>query len=148
VTKDSNDGAVAAFLRGNATYAIHYNVDNPTGTIMSIEHVLRSLETVLTRLENEITHDEKALIEYQVQSEIPFEYEARLQELLIEQTRLNAMLDLDKDDKQAVTADNDNEEAPVLDVDGMTATDMPERGDNDNEAILPVKPIRTGTLDM
>ena len=93
---------------------------------MSIERTLRGLETVQARLEADTLRDEKALAEYRLQSEKPFEHMERLNDLLTEQTRLNAALDLDKDDKQATTADNDN--------DNITA-DTPERNDNDNEIL-------------
>ena len=100
---------------------------------MSIERTLRGLETIKARLENEITRDDKALAEYKAQSEKPFEHEKRLKELLAEQKRLNAALDLDKDDRQAITATTEDEEAAPLDVDSITDSDTPERSNDDND---------------
>jgi hypothetical protein len=134
VTRDEANGDIAAYLRGNATYAIHYNIDNPTGTLMSIERTLRGLESIEARLADEISRDEKALAEYKVQIERAFEHEKRLKELLVEQAKLNTELDLDKDDAQAIVADNDNEAGIVIDVDvdGVTFDEAPEDYDNDN----------------
>lgn len=134
VTRDEVNGDIAAYLRGNATYAIHYNIDNPTGTLLSIERTLRGLESIEARLAEEIARDEKALAEYKVQIERAFEHEERLKQLLAEQAKLNAELDLDKDDAQAIVADNDNEAGVVIDVDidGVSFDEAPEDYDNDN----------------
>ncbi|MGB9151687.1 MAG: hypothetical protein WCD70_01200, partial [Alphaproteobacteria bacterium] len=139
VSRDEANGCVSTFLRGQATYAVHLNADNPIGSLMSIERTLRGLETVQTRIESEIERDEKAMVEYQVQGERDFEHEERLKELLVEQARLNAALDLDKDDKQATTADNDNEEIAFLDAESVISADAPERGGNDSDAFSPEK---------
>ena len=130
------DGSLSTYLRGEAIYAINVNFDNPVGTLMSIERTLRGLETVKERLDTEIDRETKALAEYRMQSEKPFDHEERLKELLVEQARLNAALDLDKDDSQAVVADNDNEEgsSPVIDVDSIIRADVPLR-DGGEEAL-------------
>jgi hypothetical protein len=120
------DDSISAFLRGEATYTVNYNPDSPIGTLMSIERTLRGLETVQSRLEADILRDEKALAEYKLQAEKTFEHMERLNDLLAEQIRLNAALDLDKDDKQATIADNDNDNI---------GADKPERNDNDNEVL-------------
>ncbi len=138
------DGSVSTFLRGEATYTINYNPDSPIGTLMSIERTLHGLETVQSRLEADIQRDGKALAEYRLQSEKPFEHEERLKELLVEQTRLNAALDLDKNDTQAAVADSDDDaDFPALDIDSLTSADAPVRWDNDNLVLRP-----TGTADL
>ncbi|MGB9154800.1 MAG: SNF2-related protein, partial [Alphaproteobacteria bacterium] len=144
VSRDEANGCVSTFLRGQATYAVHLNADSPIGSLMSIERTLRGLETVQTRIESEIERDEKAMAEYQVQGERDFEHEERLKELLVEQARLNAALDLDKDDKQATTADDD-EDITFINAESVISSDAPERGDNDNEALNPEK---TAALSM
>ena len=62
----------------------------------SIEHALRSFERRAEEEQREIERQEKALADYKVQMERPFEHEARLKELLAKQAQLNAALDLDK----------------------------------------------------
>ncbi|MDR3434914.1 MAG: hypothetical protein P4L95_23920, partial [Rouxiella aceris] len=129
------DGSVSTFLRGEATYTINYNPDSPIGTMMSIERTLQGLETVQSRLESDIARDEKALAEYKLQSEKPFEHEEKLKDLLAKQARLNALLDLDKDDKQATTAADDyNEVGETLDVESLTASDAPRYSDDYHNA--------------
>jgi N12 class adenine-specific DNA methylase len=139
------DGGISVYLHGAATYTVNYNPDSPIGTLMSIERTMRGFEVVQSKLESELTYGEKALAEYQLQSETPFEQEERLKELLVEQTRLNALLDLNKDDKQAITiaandedcgdSDNELEEVDYIDMNDMTSADAPERFENDNETL-------------
>ena len=138
VCRGEADGGVSTFLRGEATYTINYNPDSPIGTLMSIERTLRGLETVQSRLETDIQRDEKAQAEYKLQSEKPFEHEDRLKELLAEQARLNAALDLDKDDKQATVADT--EESASIDSESVICADAPMREENEGEPLT-----RTGT---
>lgn len=134
------DGGISTFLRGQAVYTVNYNPDSPIGTLMSVERTIRGFETVQARLESDIQRDEKALAEYKLQSEKAFEHEKRLKELLAEQARLNAALDLDKDDKQAVVAVSDGEEAPALDVESIIITaDAPIRGKTDTPTTRPKK---------
>jgi hypothetical protein len=121
------DGGISTFLRGEATYTVNYNPENPIGTLMSIERTLQGFETVHSRLESDIERDEKALAEYRLQSEKPFEHEDRLKELLAEQSRLNAALDLDKDDKQATTAENDDNEVNIINTESVISADAPLR---------------------
>ena len=106
---------------------------------MSIERTLRGIETVQVRLEADIQRDEKALAEYKLQSEKAFEHEKRLKELLAEHARLNAALDLDKVDRQAVVAASDGEEAPALDVESIITAAVPMRGKAENQPSRPKK---------
>ena len=90
------------FIRGAATYSVNLNTDSPQGTIASIEHALRTLERRAEEERQDIERNEKAVADYKVQLNRPFEHEQRLKDLLVEQTRLNASLDLDKHDSQVV----------------------------------------------
>jgi hypothetical protein len=132
-------GSVSAFLHSEATYTINYNPDNPIGTMMSLEHSLRGVDTVQARLETDITRDEKALAEYKLQSEKSFEHEERLKDLLAEQGRLNAALDLDKADSQAAVIDSDDIDIATvdkaiayLDEDSIISTADPSSGEEES----------------
>ena len=141
------DTGISVYLRGAATYTVNYNPESPIGTLMSIERTMRGFEVVQSKLEAELAHGEKALTEYRLQSEKSFEQEERLKELLAEQARLNALLDLNKDDKQAITIaandedygddDIDLDEINSIDIDDITSPDAPERFDNDNTVLHP-----------
>ena len=48
------------------------------------------------------------LADYQAQADRPFEHEARLKELLVRQAQLNAVLDLDKGEKQVAPPAEDD----------------------------------------
>jgi hypothetical protein len=88
------------FLRGRATYSANLNATNPIGTVQSIEHTLRNLDRLATEQQNRVTRTEKELADYQSQADRPFEHEERLKQLLIRQSELNCLLDLDKGDQQ------------------------------------------------
>ena len=96
------DGAPDLFIRGKEVYGAKINLENPLGTIASIEHVLRSLDRYAETKEREVLRSEKALADYTTQLNRPFEHAERLKKLVTKQAELNAMLDLDKSDAQAV----------------------------------------------
>src|SRR6202007_1665967 len=121
MTRATPDREVTAYLRGFAAYTFHHNLENPLGTIMSIERTLRGFEAIQGRLESDIARDQKELAEYRVESEKPFEYEEQLKQSLVKQAQLNAELDLGKDDKQAVTAESEGGAAKA--VEGLVAVD-------------------------
>jgi hypothetical protein len=103
------------FIRGAGTYTAHMNADNPNGTMQSIEHTLRAFDKAADDEQHQIERLEKTLTDYQAHANRPFEHEARIKELLLRQTQLNAALDLDKSDAQAAatTTETDLETAAV-----------------------------------
>ena len=110
------DGKPDIYVRGKATYEANLNPESPLGTIASIDHVLRSLDKHAETEKREIERQEKALADYRAQLGRPFEHEARLKELLAKQAHLNAALDLDKHDTQAVA-----DAEPEKPLDGFVA---------------------------
>jgi hypothetical protein len=98
------------FVRGAGTYSAHLNPENTAGTVQSIEHTLRSLERVATQQQERADHLQKTLTDYQAQANRPFEPEARLKELLVRQDQINALLDLDKGERQVAEAARDRED--------------------------------------
>jgi len=97
------------FVRGRATYSANLNATNPIGTVQSIEHTLRNLDKLAVDQQNRVIRIEKALTDYRLQADRPFEHEERLKQLLAHQAELNSLLDLDKGDQQGA--------APVPDKD-------------------------------
>jgi N12 class adenine-specific DNA methylase len=89
-------------LRGENTYEANLNTENPLGTILSIEAVLRSLDRHAQERQADIARTEKVLADYQAQLGRPFTHEAHLRELLLKQQELNKQLDLDKHETQVV----------------------------------------------
>jgi N12 class adenine-specific DNA methylase len=90
------------FIGGKENYKANINLENPLGTIASIEHTLRGLDRRAEDERREIERHEKALADYHAQLGRPFEHEARLKDLLAAQAQLNACLDLDKHEAQIV----------------------------------------------
>lgn len=107
------DGEPDLFIRGKETYKANLNLDNPLGTISSIEHTLRALDRRAEDEHHEIERQEKALADYRGQLGRPFEHEARLKDLLARQAQLNACLDLDKHEAQVVDEPCEPEEEAV-----------------------------------
>jgi hypothetical protein len=108
-----NPGEPDLFIRGRETYKANLNPTNPLGTIASIEHVLRGLDRKVEEEQAAIERQEKALADYRAQLNRPFEHEGRLKELLAQQARLNAALDLDKHEAQAVDEAREPDEKNV-----------------------------------
>jgi N12 class adenine-specific DNA methylase len=96
------------FIRGREIYKANLNPTNPLGTIASIEQTVRGLNRRAEEEHLEIERREKAIADYHAQLDRPFEHEARLKELVARQAQLNAILDLDKCDAQALRADGEN----------------------------------------
>ena len=72
---------------------------------------MRSLERAAEREREQLQQLEANLVAFRMELAKPFEHEARLKELLIKQTELNAALDLHKNDVQA--AGEQPEEPPT-----------------------------------
>jgi N12 class adenine-specific DNA methylase len=101
------------FVRGNSTYTATLNPTNPVGTVQSIEYALRSLERMGEREAEKLQQLESDFAAYRSELEKPFEHEARLKELLLKQTELNAALDLHKSDAQAAAVSEESQEEPA-----------------------------------
>ena len=90
------------YVQGKETYKANLNFENPLGTVSSIDHVLRSLDRRAEDERENIQQREKTLADYRTQLNRPFEHTEKLKELVLKQAELNALLDLDKHDPQAV----------------------------------------------
>jgi N12 class adenine-specific DNA methylase len=102
------------FVRGKETYRAHLNAENPVGTMQSIEHTLRNLDRLAEEERTQIERNEKALADYKAQLDKAFEHEQRLKDLLAQQAKLNAALDLDKNEHQLPqdSAETENKDIP------------------------------------
>jgi N12 class adenine-specific DNA methylase len=99
------------FIRGAATYKAQLNAENPVGTMQSIEYALRSLDRTVEDERERTGRADKMLADFQEQAGRPYEHEARLKELLVRQSELNAALDLDKGERQIAAPAGDEENA-------------------------------------
>ena len=93
------------FIRGAGIYKAQLNAENPVGTMQSIECALRSLDKAAEDERERTARAEKMLADFAEQAGRPYEHEARLKELLIRQAQLNALLDLDKGERQVAPED-------------------------------------------
>jgi hypothetical protein len=106
------DGEPDLFVRGKETYKANLS-SSPLGTVASIDAVLRGLDRKAEEEKLEIERQEKALAQYKAQLGRPFEHEARLKELTVQQAQLNAALDLDKHETQTVAEPQDEKAVPA-----------------------------------
>ncbi len=101
------------FVRGAGLYTAHFSSESPLGTIQSIEYALRSLDKLADQEQEHKQQLEKNLADYQAQESKPFEHEARIKDLILRQAQLNALLDLNKGDRQAAEPADDEVESPA-----------------------------------
>lgn len=76
-------------------YAIDLS-DSPLGMIAKVENAINGLDETLDKTKAQLDKTIKEKINLSKELTIPFEYEAKLQTLLIQQSELNALLDIDK----------------------------------------------------
>src|ERR1035438_10438608 len=93
------------FIRGAGIYKAQLNAENPVGTMQSIEYALRALDKAAEDERERAARAEKMLGDFTEQAGRPYEHEAKLKDLLIRQAQLNALLDLDKGERQVAPDD-------------------------------------------
>jgi hypothetical protein len=87
-------------LQGATTYTAKVT-DTAHGTIRSVEHAIQHLEDVVETLVRNIIDTRKRLADTQAQVDAPFEYAARLAELVQRQQQIEDALDLTKNQASA-----------------------------------------------
>ena len=73
------------------------------------------MERVAAQQQERADYLQKTLADYQAQSNRPFEHEERLKELLVRQAQINALLDLDKGERQIAEAARDRDDFTMPD---------------------------------
>jgi len=114
---DNDERLPELFIRGAGIYKAQLNAENPVGTMQSIEYALRSLDKAVEDERDRAARAEKMLGDFTEQAGRPYEHEAKLKELIIRQAQLNALLDLDKGERQVAPEDRE-EGTPEADADG------------------------------
>jgi len=125
------------YLRGKHIYGTNFNMENPLGTIASIEYALRRLDKDAEEEKAKCERMEKALADYREQLDRPFEHEERLRELCLKQQEMNRLLDLDKSNVQAAANDNvpQDEQAAETFMERLTARRTERRQVRDLEVV-------------
>jgi phage shock protein A len=107
-------------LRGEATHTAKVT-DTALGTVRSVEHTVQSMADVAKSLEQTIADTKKRIADLSAQIGQPFEYEAKLSELLRRQQEITDKLDLAKNQAPAqLAAESANGDMPAQDADGET----------------------------
>jgi hypothetical protein len=123
------------FIRGAGIYKAQLNAENPVGTMQSVEYALRSLDKAITDERERAARAEKMLGDFREQAGKPFEHEARLSELLVYQTELNAALDLDKGERQIAPQDSGEEGAPGTENEASAEAGTPSSESHRNNTV-------------
>jgi len=82
-------------LKGRTTYTAKVT-DTALGTVRSVEHTIQHLDELVESLDRNITDTRKRSADTQAQLGAPFEYAAKLTELLQRQDEIESALDLTK----------------------------------------------------
>jgi hypothetical protein len=114
---DDDERLPELFIRGAGIYKAQLNAENPVGTMQSIEYALRALDKAVEDERDRAARAEKMLGDFTEQAGRPYEHEAKLKDLLIRQAQLNALLDLDKGERQVAPEDR-AEGSPEAEGDG------------------------------
>ena len=93
------------------------------GTIRSVEYAVQNLEEVAATVTERIAETRKRVVDLQVQTEQPFEYQERLATLAQRQDQLEAALDLTKNQADA------HLEADAVETDGAADQPAPDKPD-------------------
>jgi len=87
-------------LKGAGTYIAKVGT-TALGTMRSVEYAVQNLEEVAATVAERIAESRKRILDLQVQTEQPFEYEARLESLSKRQQEITDALDLTKSQASA-----------------------------------------------
>jgi N12 class adenine-specific DNA methylase len=111
-------------IEGAATYGATANPDNPMGTIMSIEAVVRNFETTRDGFMQELERRRQSLATLEAEANKPFAHEARVEELLKRQAEITKALDLNQHDHQAAAPDDSDAKPDKNAEAGFVAADI------------------------
>ena len=113
---DNFMGGPEILLRATTTYPAKVT-DTAHGTIRSVEHTIQHLEEVAETLARNLADTRKRLADTQAQVNAPFEYGARLAELVQRQQQNEDELDLTKNQASAQLGTGSVGEAPSAEPD-------------------------------
>ena len=83
-------------------------LDSDLGVIQSLDYGLRSMESNVKEYRQTIENLEQQYVKLQGELQKPFEYEDKLNELLVKQEEINKKLDLDKSESGVVVEEEEN----------------------------------------
>ena len=116
VIADNFMGGPEIVIKASTTYTAKVT-DTAHGTIRSVEHTIQHLEEVAETLTRNIADTRKRLTDTQAQVNLPFEYAARLAELVQRQQEIEDELDLTKNHAPAELGTDMLEEPSVAEPD-------------------------------
>jgi len=101
---------VHVVLTGTNQYEIELS-DSPLGMIAKIENAVNGLDETLVKMNTNLEKTLREKDNLQKELDVPFEHEAKLQSLLIQQSELNALLDIDNKKSEVLDGAADGAES-------------------------------------
>ena len=108
-TKDDLWFKPIIYVKGVGKYKVEISNLDEIGNIYKIENMLKSFENKINTVKEQITYNEKQLIDIKDELDKPFTQQDRIRELQKEKARIDSELDLDKQEN-ARSVEQENEE--------------------------------------
>ena len=109
-TKDDLWFKPVVYVKGAGKYKIEISNLDEIGNIYKIENMLKSFENKINTVKEQISYNEKQLIDIKDELDKPFTQQERIRELQKEKARIDSELDLDKQENtRSVEQENEEE---------------------------------------
>ena len=108
-TKDDLWFKPIIYVKGVGKYKVEISNLDEIGNIYKIENILKSFDNKINTVKEQITYNEKQLIDIKDELDKPFTQQDRIRELQKEKARIDSELDLDKQEN-ARSVEQENEE--------------------------------------
>ena len=105
-TKDELWYKPVIYVKGNGKYKVEISNLDEIGNIYKLENILKSFDNKINTVKEQITYNEKQLMDIKDELDKPFTALDRIKELQKEKARIDSELDLDK---QEIIANLDDE---------------------------------------
>ncbi len=97
------------YIKGAGKYRVEINDIDEIGNIYKLENMLKSFENKINTVKEQISYNEKQLIDIKEELDKPFNQQDRIKELQKEKARIDSELDLDKQENMTNLDELDEE---------------------------------------
>lgn len=109
-TKDELWYKPVIYIKGVGKYKVEISNLDEIGNIYRLENMLKSFENKINTVKEQITYNEKQLVDIKEELDKPFTQQDRIRELQKEKARIDSELDLDKQENTRTIEDTNDEE--------------------------------------
>ncbi len=112
-TKDDLWYKPIIYIKGAGKYKVEISNLDEIGNIYKLENMLKSFDNKINTVKEQITYNEKQLIDIKDELDKPFTQQDRIRELQKEKARIDSELDLDKQELQQEVSDEKDENLEI-----------------------------------